>query len=259
MFDPKSVKLGRKPAIVSDKTLMFAKYLKTGELPPIPKDHSYSWFFKNWGMMLNDKIGDCTCAAAGHQIVNWTNMNGELFIPSDADILVAYRAVSGYDPVTGANDNGAACLDVLNYLQKVGIAGRKIGPFMALNVKNLVQMKIAIYLFGSIYLGINMPLTAQNQTEMWDVVDPSLTGDSTPASWGGHCVILTAYGQDVTFAITWGEKMKMTNRFWDAYVEEAYVILDPEWFASNGNRKTNPIVAPSGFDMAQLQADLALL
>jgi len=49
--------------------LRFARYVLPSALPPLP---SYVRWSQNcaapWGMMLNDKIGDCTCASAGHAI-----------------------------------------------------------------------------------------------------------------------------------------------------------------------------------------------
>ena len=87
-------------------------------------------------MMHNDTIGDCTCAAAGHLVMEWTANVGAETTPADADILAAYSAITGYDPKTGANDNGAVETDVLNYWRKTGIAGHKIMAYAALEPGN---------------------------------------------------------------------------------------------------------------------------
>ena len=59
-------------------------------------------------MMDNDQIGDCTCAAAGHLIMEWTaNAQSKMVTPTDKQIVAAYSAITGYNPTTGANDNGA--------------------------------------------------------------------------------------------------------------------------------------------------------
>ena len=76
--------------------------------------------------------------------------------------------------------------------------------------------------------------------------------NSDPGSWGGHCVFVPAYEPTQFKCITWGKNMNITNGFWNKYVDEAYAILSPEWISVNGD-------APSGFDLAALQADLALL
>jgi hypothetical protein len=50
------------------------------------------------GSGLSRKVGDCTCAAAGHAINQWTAYAGKKFSPANADILKAYEAISGYNP-----------------------------------------------------------------------------------------------------------------------------------------------------------------
>ena len=50
-------------------------------------------------MMDNAQLGDCTCAAAGHLIMEWTaNAQSKTFTPSDAQIIAAYSAITGYNP-----------------------------------------------------------------------------------------------------------------------------------------------------------------
>jgi hypothetical protein len=49
--------------------------------------------------------------------------------------------------------------------------------------------------------------------------------------------------------VTWAEKILMSWKFWDAYVDEAYAVLSPDWITDE--------TAPSGFDLAHLREDLA--
>ncbi len=103
MIDHSQMPLGKQRARHDPRTLQLADYLDTTALPPAPK--SCDWGAKipedGWGMMLNDEIGDCTCAAAAHLIQDWTSNDGTLVTLKDADVLKAYEAVSGYDPKTG--------------------------------------------------------------------------------------------------------------------------------------------------------------
>src|SRR5437764_4115806 len=109
MDDDARTTLGKQRARHAPRTLQLYDYLDTTQLPPAPK--SCDWGTKipsdGWGMMLNDKIGDCTCAAAAHLIQDWTSNDDTLVTLSDHDVLTAYEAVSGYDPKSGANDDGA--------------------------------------------------------------------------------------------------------------------------------------------------------
>src|ERR1700733_9167686 len=108
-IDHSNMKLGKLNPVHDPRTLMLANYLTPDTLPQVPAEYAYA---KNigasaWGMMDNDKIGDCTCAAAGHLIMEWTDDNGALVTPATKQIIAAYSAITGYDPKTGLNDNGA--------------------------------------------------------------------------------------------------------------------------------------------------------
>jgi uncharacterized membrane protein YgcG len=171
-------------------------------------------------------------------------------VVTNQEVIAAYTAITGYDPTTGANDNGANELDVLKYWRTTGIAGHTIGAFAEVNPASHQEVEQAVYLFGGIYLGLNMPKTAQAQTsanEPWDVG----TGpDAEPGSWGGHAVPLLAYDQDSLTVVTWGALQKMTWSFLDKYCEEAYALISQDWLSAAGN-------SPAGLNLQQLTSDLA--
>src|SRR5450631_2715919 len=96
-------KLGKHPPKHDPRTFQFKKYV-TAVLPVPPQWH-YGLLVPEWGMMGNDNIGDCTCAAGGHGEMNWSAAVGAEFVPSDQAIIEAYSAITGFDPKTGANDN----------------------------------------------------------------------------------------------------------------------------------------------------------
>src|ERR1700739_3300585 len=133
-----SVKLGKLAPRHDVRTLQFANYL-TAALPPAPVSYDWGSKVKQWGMMKNDTVGDCTCAAAGHLIMEWTAETGILVTPTDTQIIKAYSAITGYNPSTGANDNGAVETDVLNYWRQSGIAKHKIGAYVAIETSNHIH------------------------------------------------------------------------------------------------------------------------
>ena len=247
MADHSMMKLGKKAARHDARTLKLSDYLDPSLNPPDTSD----WASKmsNLGMMLNDSLGDCTCAGAGHLIQQWSAANGSQIIVPDSDILKAYQAVGGYVPGDSSTDNGAVEIDVLKYWQKTGIGGYKIGAFVSINPKNKKHLQLANAFFGGAYFGIALPVTAQTQ-EVWTMPDGGLTGDGAPGSWGGHAVPMGAYDLDGLTVITWGQEKKATWDFVSEYCDEAYCIISPEW--TDG---TKP--APSGFNLTQLQSDLA--
>ena len=250
--DPKKLKLGKAVARHDPRTLLLASYL-TPALPAPPASLDISTKVSSWGMMANDQLGDCTCAAAGHLIMEWTaNAGKQTVTPTDQQIIAAYSAITGYSPVTGANDNGANEVDVLNYWRQTGIAGDQIGGYVALEPANHTHVMDSVYMFEGCYIGLQLPKTAQAQTQNnqpWSVPPSGTGGDGAPGSWGGHAVPVVAYDTRGVTVVTWGALQIMTWSFWATYCDEAYAILSTDYI--NGNKQ-----APQGFSLQQLQADL---
>jgi len=250
--DPKKLKLGKGAARHDPRALLMASYVAPS-LPPPPPSADLTTKVSAWGMMENDQIGDCTCAAAGHLLMEWTaNAGKKMVTPSDKQIVAAYSAITGYNPTTGANDNGAVEVDVLNYWRQTGIAGHKIGAFVSLEPSNHNHIMDAVYIFQGCYIGMQLPVSAQAQVQNhqpWSVPPGGPTGDGKPGSWGGHAVPAVAYdGRGVT-VVTWGALQMMTWSFWEVYCDEAYAILSKDYLTG---KKTTP----QGFSVAQLNADL---
>ena len=245
MVDHSQMKLGRKAVKTDSRTLKLARYL-TPELPPAPASVDWTTKVSSFGQMLNNTLGDCTIAGCGHAIQVWSaNSYKQITVP-DSVILSAYEQWDGYNPADPSTDQGGIEIDVLKNWKQKGLGGHKLLAFADPNVKNLEEVKQAINLFGGVYIGVALPLSAQNQ-DVWDFASGS-EGES--GSWGGHCVFVAAYDADTLTCITWGQTKKMTNAFWNAYVDESHALLSPDWI----NAKS-----PNGFNLQQLQTDLSAI
>jgi len=238
-------KLGRKAIKTDSRTLALGRYLTPG-LPPPPAAKDWTKGIAAWGMMLNDTLGDCTIAGCGHAIQIWTANTGSMVTVPDATIESYYEQWDGYVPGNPNTDTGGIELDVLNDWQKQGFAGNALMAFADPKPANLTEVRQSIALFGGVYIGLSLPLTAQNQ-DIWDVV-PRGGANAQPGSWGGHCVFVPKYDQKGFTCITWGQLKTMTVAFWNKYCDEAHALLAQDWLTAKG--------APSGFDQAQLLADL---
>jgi hypothetical protein len=240
--------LGKLPVRTDVRTLSLGRYVDPQVLPTPPPKFTESASVGSWPMYANDRIGDCTTAAAGHMIEAWTAAaRGEAVVIPEQAVLDAFEHVKLVDPLTG--EEGAVELDVLRYWRNEGIGGHTIGAYARVSVHNERLVETGTWLFGGLYIGVQLPVTAQSQ-EIWDWTG-SLSGDARPGSWGGHAVDVVGYdAQGLTF-VTWGDLKQMTWAFWDRYCDEAYCILSEDFLAEGK--------APNGFDLPALKADLALV
>jgi hypothetical protein len=258
MNDISKLKLGKQPAKHDPRTLKLGNYIVG--IPATPS--SVSWLYKpehefpfTWRMFKNDIIGCCAIAGPAHIEMIWTHNASETpFDPTDDQVVSEYSLISGYDPKDPYTDNGCVLIQVMNAWRNNGLFGRKILGYASINPQNIEHIKTAIHLFGAINIGLLLPASAQNQNDIWDVTDHSLSGDAAPGSWGGHCVVIGAYdsAQKQFTCITWGNHKTMTWDFFKAYCDEAYAMVSPDWITATG-------VAPSGVDIAALQADIKSL
>lgn len=245
---PKPIyKLGKLASRHDRRTLPYDRYSTI--LPNVPAEVSWMVKVRGWPMYGNDVLGDCTIAAVGHQIEQWSLYAGAPFLPTEASILSAYEAVGGYVPGDPTTDNGCVILDVLNYWRKTGIAGHKILAYVKLDTTNLDAIREAIYLFGNVYMGVQLPLSAQGAGDWTVPPGGDETNFGTPGSWGGHAIPIVAMSPETLTVVTWGMTLKMSHNFFRDYCDEAYAVLSQDWIDARG-------LAPSQFDLAQLQADL---
>lgn len=247
------MKLGKQPYRDDARTLKLAHYVDLETLPPAPAYVHQLAHVKAWPMYLNDQLGDCTCAEVGHAEQLFSAIDGREIDVHDQDVLALYERVSGYDPTSGANDNGAVILDVMNAWRKVGCAGHKIGAFAEVDINNDQLLRSAISLFGGVSVGLALPKELEAKVQSGSKTTWArpryLTGDNAPGSWGGHCTLVADYDAHGLTMITWGYAQKMSWAFWHAYGDEAWAALSSEWLDDGAN-------APNGFAVAALQADL---
>ena len=251
--DQSKFKLGKSKPRHDPRTFQLANYFgpKTAEAcPPAPAVRDWTGKVrKPWGMLANDVIGDCTVAGAAHIIQAWTANEGPQEVTmTDAEVIGAYSKITGYNPNDPSTDQGAVLLDVLRYWRKTGIAGHRIMAFAAPEPGNKEHIRAALDLFGGLYIGLDLPVSAQAQ-RVWSVPPCGRRGPGVPGGWGGHCVVAEAYDPQGLTVITWGEKKRMTWGFFQVYCDEAYAVLSEDWLKYDHR-------SPSGFDLAALQADL---
>jgi len=224
------VHLGKKEKKYDKRTLQLTDYVTPKTLlPQRPVRAFYGYKVTDWPMYNNSKLGDCTCAAVGHMEQCWSSFTQATpERPPDQAVLDLYWA-------TGSQDDGRYCLDVLNYWRNNGFTQQaggkeKIVAYAEVNPLDTEMVKTAIWLFGGLYIGIGLPITAQSQWDRWTYISGAPADEREFGSWGGHAVNIVAFSDYNLWLITWGYKMKMSWAFWKHYVDECYAIISPDWF-----------------------------
>jgi hypothetical protein len=246
-----ALKLGKLVPKHDPRTLSFTQFQVAATLKAAPIGFGHQGLIPSWGMLGNDRAGDCVVAGGAHETMLW-NAIAKRTIPFDAkSVLSDYSTVTGYDPVTGANDNGTVVLDYLKYRRNTGAldaVGQRhhIGAFVALEVGNWTQLLEALYIFDVVGIGVEFPNTAMTQFENgqpWSVVPGAQIE-------GGHYIPIVGRPKISTLNIvTWGKVQPMTRAFYKKYCDEAWGILSTESLA---NGKT-----AEGFDLTALQSAIA--
>lgn len=245
-------RLGRVPTPPEKmaRNLKLADYLPA-VLPPVPPTPiDVSEGITSWPMYLNNQLGDCACAAPAHMEMIFSKATGAEKDPSDQDVLALYE-LQGYVPGNPATDNGSSMGNVLSNWRNGQWPASSIYAYCQVDQSNADHVKLALWLFRGLYLGVGLPLTAQGQS-VWDVV-PSDPEHNAPYSWGGHAIDVVAINADgsVEF-ISWGQRMKMTAAFWNTYVDEVYAVVTKDL-------KEGSTLQDNGFDVEQLESDMAEL
>lgn len=257
------VMLGRKrpsPQLL-DRRLSFDRYVPS-TLPkapagPLKRDALLMAVVRQ--MYGNDTAGDCTIAGKAKLIGAFTGLaNPPAVIFDTATVLAEYSRLTKppYDPADPSTDTGLDEMTVLDDWRtsdKSCLGAHNIAAVMSVDASNVEHMKLAVYLFGNGYLGLELPDAYVSPIPSANGFTWGVAGESDPEN--GHCIVAIDYTQAGLIVLTWGLWGVLT---WDACAKylaasdggEFHVVLSHEII----NRASAK--APSAFDFAQLQADL---
>lgn len=231
---------------LGEKWLMYGNGPATSFEDPVPAE---------WSALLREGgCGDCAMAGPAHETMELSVNAGRPAPKFNTKVVVEqYSALSGYDPVSGAEDNGLYVRDVLKYRQKTGLKDavgnvHKIGPYVSLEPKNLHQLLLALYLFECVGVGFECPdsvFEQFNRGQVWSVVP----GASVV---GGHYVPYMGCPSTGYLAfITWAKRAVATNAFYQRYADEAWAYVSAESIKAVTGKSYE------GFNQAQLEQYLA--
>jgi hypothetical protein len=245
-------KLGALPPTAAPRVRL-APFLTSDDPPP---PYSVDWMTRvpddAWGMLGNDRYGDCVWAGLAHLLMaNAAYGLGETITFTDDAVLAAYTDVTGFDPDDLATDQGTVIQDALAYTQldlggvggvDSGVGGDVVGDAVGVGEAG----DRAHDLFGGLLNGFSVyafAMTEFDQGRPWTQLPPESRGPLE----GGHCVptMKVAEGPHFHRCVTWGRPQPIGPRFWSRYFWESWAVITPEWVDANHN-------APSGLDLPGL-------
>ena len=196
-------------------------FYQSNPLPPAPESVVVP-SVPNWGMLGNDKYGDCTFAGIVHaRMANANVLEISEQFPDDTEVEQAYLNY------TNGKDVGAVEADLLNYWKNNDIFGKKLSAFAPTDHADQDELRSVIASYGLVYVGVQMPGVAQQQfinNQPWALTH-------TPADnqiEGGHCVVIVGYDKDYAQCITWGKVQQVTWEWLSSYMQESWAIITPE-------------------------------
>jgi hypothetical protein len=250
-------RLGKHAPTIKPKTLRISDFLNLSVLPTPPAAFDWSQPADKqlaYGMDGNDKWGDCVFASGCHHIGTWTGNTGTEQIATAADALDAYGRFTGWKPSDPSTDRGASMLLTATRWRNEPIFGHTIAAFASVDIHRLDLVAAATYLFGGLWIGWSLP-SAWQGADAWEASPGGiLTGRWAPGSWGGHATHSPAHSPRLIDIVTWQSHVPATIPAFEAYADEAYVLISTDtWACLTGDR------CPAGVDGAALRAALSLV
>jgi NAD(P)-dependent dehydrogenase (short-subunit alcohol dehydrogenase family) len=219
IHDHPTRKLGLRPP-TNAPALMLAEIL-SGSVPahPAAADHFGKLQFALYG---NDRYGDCgpTSVANLVRLVS-AGLTGRMVAPSQGDVFDLYRRSGnpGFDPATGADDNGVVMQEMLDALLAGGIGGLRPVAFAKVDVTSDDELNAAVSIFGGLLWGVTLEVAQQQQTDQWAYQKTDV--------WGGHAVVNGAYSGVIDVVVSWAERIRTLASFRRFQLDEAWAVIWP--------------------------------
>lgn len=184
-----------------------------------------------------DGYGDCVAVMFAKYKTICAALVGQKVIPDSNDIVNTYLKLSG-------GDNGLSIADTLDYAIKNGLFGEKPVAKVFIQPGNWDHMRLAMYMFGGLCVGI------QCTDAMLAQFDSGQPWDGTGTVEGGHGILLPDFADDGSVEVlTWGGIIQA--------LPSSFALMDEGWALASAELASNPTkFSALGFNVDQFLADL---
>jgi hypothetical protein len=238
-FDPESIKL------------KFSDYVVRAKLPAEPKGAFGHVVAASppggWGILGNNKHGDCVMAGCCHETMHWFWSTGKP-IPQFTDDV----ALKQYYERTGGADTGLDPVATAAWRRNTGVTDadgvvHKVDAYV--RVTDLDDLTLATYLFGATGMCWYLPKTAEQQfaqAHIWDDLS------HPPDPNAGHYTSFVGRNKNGQYQfLTWGRVHGATRAYCEKYMVGAGCIayLSRDYLLNSGK-------SPEAIAWGDLQADI---
>lgn len=213
------------------------QYAASGALPAPSYPVDVSGGITEWGMLANDRYGDCCWAGREHYRMAKAKAGGETETwETDVALIAEYLAYNH------GQDVGANIADLLLAWYNAG----KILAFAPVDHTDQVQVDAAMQAFHGVYAGVSL---TDDADELFQIGRPWTTASGqSPDPNEGHCIVKVKAegGAGYDTWVTWGSLQDSTAVWTSECLDEAWVVITSEDEAA-------------GIDLAALRADIDAL
>jgi len=250
-MDFSQLPLGKKPFVAKSKDLKLANYIDKSavisaaqvplaldwqafrcandEIPPLDTDP-----------LGNDRAGNCVFAGPGHQTNMIRAQQGIGEKVTKEQVIAAYAKYSGYDPVTGANDDGFVVRDMLKIWQRDGLYGCRALAYALVNWHDPDEVAVASWLGCGTIGGYSLPKESQDQhgedgKQLWYVPQGGWPSGRGPGTWGGHCIWVRGTSPKLSTGNSWGQTTLWDLDWQKQCCDEMWLVITDEWATCSPN------------------------
>lgn len=223
----RTYEMGKTPARKGAISFRFKRYVDLSTTPDAPDTFgNANAVVSHWGLFANERHQTAVFAAFAHEEMLRARVNGDPVEFTDWHVIDDYSAISGFD-YDESKDLGVDLAAASAFRRKVGIADysgtrHKVAGYAALKARKTDELAIAVNLFGSVGIGLEISSRAINQFkagEVWDVTRRGRVVGTTFAPVVGR----NAAGNFEV--VIWGRIQEMTPEFYRKYNDESVVYF----------------------------------
>ena len=214
-------------------------YYVAGDLPKPPTSVAVP-SVHDWGMLGNDRYGDCGIAGLQH------GFEADAVITKERERFAsAEQVIEYYLDYTSGADTGVVLSQFLAYVRQHGFYSQSVSAFAPVAVHDVPTLQTAVWMYGFAYCGITVTANMQKAFESeraWD--GAACSGPIV----GGHCVPIVGYDDHFIYVVTWGAVQPITYSAWHAISTESWAVITGEFEKRHGDGR--------GISISALRSDL---